>query len=105
MTTNSVESWHKSVKYHVEEKKAMSKFSLCRAAKHILSIGDQWKLQATTAATIIRTTQTAECAKYPNLALFAGPVQMLIVAQLNKAIKAIDEDEPFTTQLTDNFTC
>lgn len=105
MTKNSVESWHKSVKHHAEGKEAMSKFSLSGAVEHIFSIGYQWELRATKAATIFRTTRTVECAKYPDLALFPGLVQMLIVAQLNKAIKAIDKDKPSTTQLPDNLTC
>lgn len=80
MTINAVESWHKSLKHHAEGKEAMSKFSLRGAAEHILSIGDQWKLRATKAATIFRTTRTAECIKYPDLGLFPGPVQILTVA-------------------------
>lgn len=73
MTINAVESWHKSLKHHAEGKEAMSKFSLRGAAEHILS-------RATKAATIFRTTRTAECIKYPDLALFPGPVQILTVA-------------------------
>lgn len=105
MTTNSVESWHKSLKHHAEGKEAMSKLGLCGAAEHILIIGDQWELRAAKATTIFRTNRTGEYAKYPDLALFPGPAQMLIVVQVNKAIKAIDEDEPSAIQLPDNLTC
>ena len=93
MTTNSVEAWHKSIKSHAEGKESMTKFSLIGCALHALKIADQWEQRAEKAAIQFRTTRTAECAEYPDLELFPGPVQSLLVEQLKEAIKCIDESE------------
>ena len=82
--TNPVESWHFSLKTHAEGKKSIRKFSLLGCASHVLRIGDQWEQRAKDEAALWRSTRSAECQDYPDLARFPGPVQELIVGQLKK---------------------
>ena len=88
MTTNAVESWHHSLKIHAQGKGSMLRFSLSGVAMHTLKIADQWELREQEAATRFRAYQSAECRLYPELAMFPGPVQQLIVGQLKKATEA-----------------
>ena len=92
-TTNSLESWHHSLKIHADGKGAMLRFSLSGVAKHVLKIGDQWELRDQQTAVNFRTQQSAECSIYPHLADFPGPIQKLMVGQLKKAMEAQDEGE------------
>ena len=91
MTTNAVESWHHSLKIHAQGKGSMLRFSLSGVAMHTLKIADQWELREQEAATRFRAYQSAECRLYPELAMFPGPVQQLIVGQLKKATEAQDQ--------------
>ena len=84
-TTNPVEGWHSSLKKHAEGKRAIRKFSLAGTATHGLRIGDQWERRAQEAAVKWRSYQSAECADYPLLRRFPGPIQDLIVTQIKKA--------------------
>lgn len=56
--------------------------------KHTLAIGGQWRERALTAATKWRTTKVPECIEHPHLALFPGPVQQLLVDELQQAVTA-----------------
>ena len=100
-TTNPVEAWHHSLKMHGEGKGSILKFSLAGIASHILKIGDQWELRHHEAVLKWRAYQSAECAQYPALAKFPGPVQELIAGQIRKARDATEEGR--STSFLNNF--
>ena len=84
MTTNAVESWHKSIKHRAGGKKKIRSFSLQGIASHVCYIADQWELDSMRREARFRTTKVRECKIYPNLALLPGPVQQLIVEQIKR---------------------
>jgi hypothetical protein len=126
MTTNAVESWHASLKKHAEGtrlywssqficmagtnyligKATMRRFTLEGCAAHVLHIGDQWCYKAREAKEKWRTTRSAECTTYPDLAKFPGHVQSLLVSQLKLAEQAnADAEAPLAKELGDNVVC
>ena len=91
MTTNAVESWHRSLKAHAEGKGNMLNFSLAGIASHVLKIADQWEQRAQKEAELFRKTRIFESTEYPELLQFPGPVQQLIADQMGLATKLLSE--------------
>ena len=102
-TTNPVESWHHSLKIHGEGKGVILRFTLADIASHVLKIGDQWELRHHETVLKWQAYQTAECAQYPILAKFSGPIQELLAGQIRKTKDATEEDE--LTSFLYSFIC
>ena len=124
MTTNVGESWYLSLKTHGKSiiisltllrfyykliynlgKAALQRFSLTRAANHVLRIGDQWEIRSPKEGIDFRTTHTPECQDYPRFALSIYPVQSPLVEQYMIARKEIMEGEETHENVEDDFVC
>ena len=74
--------------------------------RHVIKIGDQWETRAEKEATIFRTTRSAACNDFPELAAFPGPVQTMMAEQIKLAIlDNEDSNTPPAGELDDVLTC
>jgi hypothetical protein len=105
MTTNSIESWHKSFKSQTEDRESMTQFSLADVVLHVMKIVDQWEQRDENEVIKFRTTRTVECTQYSKLALFLELMQLLIVDQLKDAMKVTDEEKSLKSELDDDLIC
>ena len=104
MTTNSVESWHSSIKEHAGGKRDIQKFSLCVIANHTLIIGQQWEQRDREAQMQWRHSKYGGDTRVPELARFPGPIQALLIDELREADKKIANGMPFIPSDDDLLT-
>jgi hypothetical protein len=101
-STNSVESWHSSLKYGV--KASMSKWSLCGLIQHISNAAHQWDLKSEKRRAEFRTKFLSDTAHFPQMRRLPYPVQRLCVEQLKVAHGYSAEDRD-PKPLEDEIRC
>jgi hypothetical protein len=101
-STNSVESWHASLKHGV--KAAMAKWSLSGLIQHIANCAEQWDRKALRIQAEFRTRHLSDTIFFPGLRKFPFPVQKLCLGQLKIAQERMGDGDNCNT-LTDEVSC